>query len=280
MTPNIIQYRWSVCSAAEKLFWPVSAKEISLKLGGRILTWAKKELLDQDKEADTGILSLTLRDTAIFFVVDIFTDFPGNKTWLLMETNQAYLVDWYTSVCNWVQLDGIWGDCCRSVDSTLYRVQLQFSMYWETKWSTWLKTPPLTTSYNRWPLDTGTLCSPYYILCLYVLWVNISKFFSPPRRLCFHPCLFVGLFVSRITQKQPSWFPPNLVAGWGLGLGRTHYIKGWIQERFSFLFNHVLWHINHFGYQISDIFHYRNKTIMCKSVLRCTECHSSVFLRM
>ena len=56
--------------------------------------------------------------------------------------------------------------------------------------------------------------------------------------LCFHPRLFICLFVNKITQRQLNRFPRN---SWGGGGGRIGQIqsKGWFQVFFPFL-NHLL----------------------------------------
>jgi len=45
-----------------------------------------------------------------------------------------------------------------------------------------------------------------------------------PRRLCFHRCSLVSLFVNRITQKPHNRFSQNLAEGWHMCHGRNHYI--------------------------------------------------------
>lgn len=59
-----------------------------------------------------------------------------------------------------------------------------------------------------------SVCKDYYV--------------PPPRRLCFHPCLSVGLLFYLLAEKLLNQFSPNLVEEQGLGPGSARHISVWM----------------------------------------------------
>ena len=55
------------------------------------------------------------------------------------------------------------------------------------------------------------------------------------------PHLFVGLFVSRITEILPNGFPPNVNGGWVSVQSRPHQLLGQIQDFFSLSSKFLKW---------------------------------------
>ncbi|XP_073330880.1 putative selection and upkeep of intraepithelial T-cells protein 1 homolog isoform X2 [Pagrus major] len=77
-----------------------------------------------------------------------------------------------------------------------------------------------SSSHTIWILSvSGAL-----IIIIITVWMkkckshNLFPFVPPPRKMCFHPCPFVGW----ITQKLLNLFPPNLDRGWVAAQKRHH----------------------------------------------------------